>query len=139
MTGHSVLAGVLLVIGSKSAAAVPDGNAAKQVEGFSVSPRSCIVKQGELCRAKFVFSWTLPGSGEVCIFRAGNGDPLFCSNSAVSGQVALELALEKTTRFDISVDRGSMSTTTSLATASVEVLVVGHHVRVRRRHLWSFL
>ncbi|WP_231759679.1 DUF3019 domain-containing protein [Microbulbifer elongatus] len=135
MAGRSVLTGMVLALGAKASAAVPSGSSAHAVEYFDVTPRNCIVKQGDTCRAKFVFSWGLSAPAEVCIWGAGKSDPLYCSEAVASGRVSLDMALEKNTRFELSVKQ----TPASVATASIKVLGIGRHVRLKRRHLWSFL
>lgn len=104
------------------------------IEFFRVVPGNCIVKSAELCQTRFRFSWRLFRAEEACIFLDSEADAIYCSHEqaeetdlilAVSGSKQFRLILTKVPQYALS--------------KQVKVLVIGDDIRLRRRHLWSFL
>ncbi len=106
-----------------------------KIERFQVAPGNCVVDRDSSCRMQFVFSWELLASAEVCIFRAGEERAIYCSPTEKAGRVSLELSVSETTRFDLALKQAPEK----IASSSIRILAVGRQVRLKRRHLWSFL
>lgn len=115
---------------SKSEVAPQD----RGIKFFRVIPGNCIIKSRDLCETRFHFAWQLLQAEEACVFMGNDDNTIFCSGMKGT-EIDLILAVGESQEFTLrltQVPRLSL-------TKHVRVLEIGKDVRVRRRHLWSFL
>lgn len=110
-------------------------SAERGIEYFRVVPGNCIVKSEDLCQVRFLFNWKLRRAEEACIYLHAEKTAAYCSAVSLSGEVALDLAVGETTHFTLALKQAPEYS----VSRDVKVLTIGRDVRVRRRHLWSFL
>ena len=107
----------------------------EKIEKFHVMPGYCVVKSKDMCEARFQFYWRLARPDEACIYLHNSEQAVYCSPRLASGEVTLDLSVGQTTRFTLSL-KGSPEHSVA---QNVKVLTMGRDLRLRRRHLWSFL
>jgi hypothetical protein len=126
---------VLPLLAAKEAHAAEPPPERRGIEYFRVVPGNCIVKSEDLCQVRFYFYWQLFRAEEACIYLHGAGEAVYCSPVLRTGEVALDLAVGETTGFTLMLRQAPQHS----LSRSVKVLAIGRDVRLRRRHLWSFL
>lgn len=104
------------------------------IKFFNVVPGNCIVKSAEPCEVSFQFSWALMKHEDACIFMEGQPDAIYCKH-AEAGDIILDLAVDQSQQFTIMLTEAPQYK----KSRRVKVLAIGEDVRIKRRHLWSFL
>ncbi|MDO3386451.1 DUF3019 domain-containing protein [Gilvimarinus sp. SDUM040013] len=105
-----------------------------QVE-LTVQPSLCILERGEtLCRDKVEVRWQTVRLYSVCLFEAGQPEPLSCWDESRSGEYLSQLHTEDDIHFQLI----EMAERQVLASRAFEVVADAQRYRRRRRNPWSF-
>ncbi|NMP17523.1 DUF3019 domain-containing protein [Thalassotalea sp. Y01] len=109
-----------------------ESHAGESERYFNITPKHCIVDEGEACEQTFIFSWHLSTAKNMCIFMVLEDveHKIYCNQLAKKSSVELALQLEHDTLFRLVSDQDEMQ-------QKVLVQVVGVDVRKVRRHVWS--